>query len=79
MENKINEWIKIDAELNEKLKDLEAIDYQREKIIKKAKESKSISSELEEEMRENLSLYNSLAKEIENLKHKAQAIKNKKN
>ena len=78
MKNKIDIWIKVDALLQKRLKELEALDSQREEIIKKAEKMGTLTEELKQEMEENLAKYNNLAKNVEDLKNRVQKMKNNK-
>lgn len=75
MKNNLEEWVKIDAILHEKLKQLDLLDIKRNEILEKAEKSEELSPNLKAEMERNLSMYEKLAKEVEELKHKAQSIK----
>lgn len=76
---KLEEWIKIDVLLQEKLKDLEALDFQREEIISRAKNMQSLSKEIQDEMNKSVLMYENLAKEVSQLKEKAKSLKSKNN
>lgn len=78
MKNKIDIWIKVDALLQKRLKELEALDSQREEIIQKAEKMGTLTEELKQEMEENLAKYNNLAKNVEDLKNRVQKMKNNK-
>lgn len=73
---KLEKWVKIDVLLQEKLKDLEALDFQREEILTKAQDEKTLSENLKQEMQLSLAMYEHLAKEIATLKAQAKNIKN---
>ena len=75
MKNNLEEWVKIDAILHEKLKQLDLLDIKRNEILEMAEKSEALSPNLKAEMERNLSMYEKLAKEVEELKHKAQSIK----
>ena len=75
MKNNLEEWVKIDAILHEKLKQLDLLDIKRNEILEKAEKSEALSPNLKAEMEINLSMYEKLAKEVEELKYKAQSIK----
>ena len=75
MKNNLEEWVKIDAILHEKLKQLDLLDIKRNEILEMAEKSEALSPNLKAEMERNLSMYKKLAKEVEELKHKAQSIK----
>ncbi len=74
MKNNLEKWVKIDALLQEKLKDLEALDSQRQKLIKKASKQE-LTPKLQKEMEESVRMYESLANEVSELKLKAKEIK----
>ena len=76
---KLEEWVKIDAMLEEKLKDLEALEFQREEIISRAKNMQSLSKEIQDEMNKSVLMYENLAKEVSQLKEKAKDLKSKNN
>ena len=76
---KLEEWVKIDAMLQEKLKDLEALEFQREEIISRAKNMQSLSKEIQDEMNKSVLIYENLAKEVSQLKEKAKGLKSKNN
>lgn len=75
MKNNLEEWVKIDAILHEKLKQLDLLDIKRNEILEMAEKSEALSPNLKAEMERNLSMYKKLAKEVEELKYKAQSIK----
>lgn len=75
MKNNLEEWVKIDAILHEKLKQLDLLDIKRNEILEMAEKSEALSPNLKAEMERNLSMYEKLAKEVEELKYKAQSIK----
>lgn len=74
---KLEEWIKIDVLLQEKLKDLEALEFQREEIITRAEKMESLTQEIQDEMNKSILMYENLAKEVSQLKEKAKLLKNK--
>ena len=74
---KLEEWIKIDVLLQEKLKDLEALEFQREEIITRAEKMESLTQEIQNEMNKSILMYENLAKEVSQLKEKAKLLKNK--
>ncbi len=74
---KLEEWVKIDALLQEKLKDLEALEFQKEEIITRAEKMESLTQEIQDEMNKSILMYENLAKEVSQLKEKAKLLKNK--
>lgn len=76
---KLEEWVKIDVLLQEKLKDLEALEFQREEIISRAKNMQRLSQEIQDEMNKSVLMYENLAKEVSQLKEKAKGLKSKNN
>ncbi len=74
---KLEEWIKIDVLLQEKLKDLEALEFQKEEILTRAEKMKSLTQEIQDEMNKSILMYENLAKEVSQLKEKAKLLKNK--
>ena len=74
---KLEEWIKIDVLLQEKLKDLEALEFQKEEIITRAEKMESLTQEIQDEMNKSILMYENLAKEVSQLKEKAKLLKNK--
>lgn len=76
-DNKLEEWVKIDVLLQEKLKDLEALEFQKEEILTRAEKMKSLTQEIQDEMNKSILMYENLAKEVSQLKEKAKLLKNK--
>lgn len=74
---KLEEWIKIDVLLQEKLKDLEALEFQKEEILTRAEKMESLTQEIQDEMNKSILMYENLAKEVSQLKEKAKLLKNK--
>ncbi len=74
----LEEWIKIDAILQKKLKELETLDNQRKEIIKKAEKNGEITAEIKAEMNKSIESYELLSFEIKQLKQKAKEIKQNK-
>ena len=74
---KLEEWIKIDVLMQEKLKDLEALEFQKEEIITRAEKMESLTQEIQDEMNKSILMYENLAKEVSQLKEKAKLLKNK--
>ena len=74
--NKINEWLKIDAELQKKLKELEALNQERNFLITKAENQKVLTSEVQKSMEISLAKYQQLSSEVAMLKEQAKLIAN---
>ena len=70
-----NEWLKIDALLQEKLKELQNLDQERELLIAEAEQQNEITSSLKQRMNLSLEKYEKLASEVANLKKQAKALK----
>lgn len=70
-----NEWLKIDALLQEKLKELQNLDQERELLIAEAEQQNEITSSLKRRMNLSSEKYEKLASEIANLKKQAKALK----
>ena len=70
-----NEWLKIDALLQEKLKELQNLDQERELLIAEAEQQNEITSSLKQRMNLSSEKYEKLASEIANLKKQAKALK----
>ena len=75
IEPKLEEWVKIDNELNEKLKDLEALELQKNEILARAEKMGELTDEIKEEMETSIKLYSHLAKQVQALKARAEEIK----
>lgn len=73
---KLEEWIKIDVLLQEKLKVLEALEFQKEEILTRAEKMESLTQEIQDEMNKSILMYENLAKEVSQLKEKAKLLKN---
>ena len=73
---KLEEWIKIDVLLQEKLKVLEALEFQKEEIFTRAEKMESLTQEIQDEMNKSILMYENLAKEVSQLKEKAKLLKN---
>ena len=73
---KLEEWIKIDVLLQEKLKVLEALEFQKEEILTRAEKMESVTQEIQDEMNKSVLMYENLAKEVSQLKEKAKLLKN---
>ena len=74
MTNKIENWLRVDVVLHQKLEELQVLDKEREMLIKKA-EKEGITSELERELNNSLARYTKLANEVSELKKKSKQIK----
>ena len=74
MTNKIENWLRVDVVLHQKLEELQVLDKERETLIKKA-EKEGITSELERELNNSLARYTKLANEVSELKKKSKQIK----
>ena len=70
-----NEWLKVDALLQEKLKALQNLDQERELLIAEAKQQSEMTPSLKQKMNLSLEKYETLASEIANLKKQAKALK----
>ena len=70
-----NEWLKIDALLQEKLKELQTLDQERELLIAEAEQQNEITPSLKQRMNLSLEKYEKLASEVANLKKQAKALK----
>ena len=71
-----NDWLKIDALLQQKLKVLQVLEKERELLIAKAEES-GLTSSVQEKMARSLEKYKILADEIAKLKATAKALRAK--
>ncbi len=70
-----DEWLKIDALLQEKLKELRNLDQERELLIAEAEQQSEITPLLKQKMNLSLEKYEKLASEVANLKKQAKALK----
>ncbi len=70
-----DEWLKIDALLQEKLKRLRNLDQESELLIAKAEQQGEITPSLKQKMNLSLEKYEKLASEVANLKKQAKALK----
>lgn len=73
-----DEWIKVDALLQQKLKGLQTLEQEGDMLVAKVKQQGEITPELKQEMNVSLGKYEKLANEIANLKKTAKALKAKK-
>ena len=71
---KIENFVRIDALLHQKLEELKRLDEERDIIIAEAEKSKTISESLQTKMQNNLEKYENLAEEIKELKKLAMNI-----
>ena len=70
-----NEWLKIDALLQEKFKELQNLDQERELLIAEAEKQSELTPLLKQKMELSLEKYERLASEVSNLKKQAKALK----
>ncbi len=74
-----DEWIKLDALLQQKLKDLQTLEQEGDMLVAKIEQQGEITPELkQQEMNASLGKYEKLANEIANLEKTAKALKAKK-
>ena len=74
-----DEWLKIDALLQEKLKRLRNLDQERELLMAEAEQQGEITPLLKQKMNLSLEKYEKLASEVANLKQQAKALKTTNN
>jgi hypothetical protein len=74
-----DEWLKIDALLQEKLKRLRNLDQERELLIAEAEQQGEITPLLKQKMNLSLEKYEKLASEVAKLKKQAKALKTTNN
>lgn len=74
-----SEWIKIDAHLQQKLKELQDLDQEREMLIAKAEQQSGITPVLKQELNQSLEKYEKLTSEIASLKETAKSLKAQNN
>lgn len=70
-----SEWLKVDALLQQKLKELQELDQEREMLIAKAEQQSEITLLLKQELNTSLEKYEKLASEIASLKKTAKSLK----
>ena len=70
-----SEWLKVDALLQQKLKELQDLDQERELLIAKTEQQGEITPTLKQELNASLEKYKKLANEIANLKKTAKSLK----
>lgn len=70
-----DEWLKVDALLQEKLKELQNLDQERELLIAEAEQQGAITASLKQKMNLSLEKYEKLASEVSDLKKQAKALK----
>lgn len=70
-----NEWLKVDALLQEKLKELRNLDQESESLMAEAEQQGKITPLLKQKMNLSLEKYEKLASEVSNLKKQAKALK----
>ncbi len=71
----LNEWLKVDALLQEKLKELQNLDQEREMLIAEAEQLGELTPSLKQKMNLSLEKYEKLASEVSDLKKQAKALK----
>ena len=69
-----SEWLKVDALLQRKLKELQDLDQEREVLIAKAEQQSEITPTLKQELNASLEKYKKLANEIASLKKTAKSL-----
>ena len=74
-----DEWLKIDALLQEKLKRLRNLDQESELLIAEAEQQGEITPLLKQKMNLSLEKYEKLASEVAKLKKQAKALKTANN
>ena len=74
--NKINDWLKIDVQLQEKLTQLQLLNEEREYIIAEAEQQGELDPLMQKRMEESVEKYERLAKEVAALKKIAKNIIN---
>ena len=70
-----DEWLKVDALLQQKLKELQDLDQERELLIAKTEQQGEITPTLKQELNASLEKYKKLANEIASLKKTAKSLK----
>lgn len=73
--NNLNEWLKIDAKLQKKLKELNKLNKERKLLILKAEKQQELTPEMQEELEISLTKYTELANQVSELKNQARLIK----
>ena len=68
---KINDWLKIDVQLQEKLTQLQLLNEEREYIIAEAEQQGELDPLMQKRMEESVEKYERLAKEVATLKKMA--------
>ena len=72
-----DEWLKVDALLQKKLKELQNLDQESELLIAEAEQQGEITPLLKQKMNLSLEKYEKLASEVAELKKQAKALKTK--
>ena len=75
MINNLNDWIKIDVVLQQKLKELESLEQEKEMIIAQVEEQGEITPIMEKKLNQSVEKYQKLANEIHTLKLKIKQLK----
>ena len=70
-------WLKINVEINNKLKDLEKLEKEKNSLIEEAE--KNLSEEVTVKMTQNIKEYERLLDEVKSLRFKAEKLKEKIN
>jgi hypothetical protein len=68
MSIKMENWVRVDVFLQQKMQELIQLDKERELLISKAEKEGKITPELEKELNKSLEKYTKLADEISSLK-----------
>ena len=67
---KIEQWVRVDVILHDKLQKLETLDAEREILIEEAEQQEVLSPDMEEKLNVSFEKYKKLASEIRDLKNK---------
>ena len=70
-----DEWVKVDALLQQKLTELQVLDQESDLIMAKAEQQGEVTPELKQAMNASFEKYKNLAKEIAALKATAKSLK----
>ena len=70
-------WLKINVEINNKLKELEKLEKEKNSLIEEAE--KNLSEEVKVKMTQNIKEYERLLDEVKSLRLKAEKLKEKIN
>ena len=68
MSIKMENWVRVDVFLQQKMQELLKLDKERELLINRAEEEGRITPELEKELNKSLEKYTKLADEISSIK-----------